>query len=206
MRAYLGVYPQELTADIAEGKKLGAKKGILVGQVIPNSPAEKSGLERGDVILSFDGVPVASPSEFRMLVADSPVGKRVEIEYLRSGDKRKASVHLVERPDVLTAEPEAHMEESWLGLQVVDPMEEPEVVRTLGLAGLSGVLVYSVEPGSPAWKGGIRIGDLVQEIGEDAIQNLEDFEEARTRSRSPDRPIVFLVFREGFTQYIAVRP
>ena len=206
VRAYIGVYPQELTPDIIEGKRLRVKSGILVGQVIPSGPAEKGRLERGDVIISFDGAPVEGVSDFRMLVAESPVGKRVEIEYIRDGDKRKASIALVERPDVVTAEEERGEEETWLGLQVIDPMEEPEAVRTLGLVGLPGVLVYSVEPGSAAWQGGMRVGDLIQEINDKEIRNLENFEEARSADRTHGKPIVFLVLREGYTQYIAVRP
>jgi Do/DeqQ family serine protease len=206
VRGYIGVYPQELTPDIIEGRKLRAKAGILVGQVIPNGPAEKAGLERGDVIVSFDGAPVEGVADFRMLVAERPVGKRVEIEFIRGGDKRKASVVLVERPDVVTAEEEGGEEPTWLGLQVIDPMEEPEAVRNLGIVGLPGVLVYSVEPGSAAWQGGVRIGDLIQEIDDREIRNLEDFEEARSAHPDGGRPIVFLVLREGYTQYIAVRP
>ncbi|MFH1679499.1 MAG: trypsin-like peptidase domain-containing protein [Candidatus Eisenbacteria bacterium] len=206
VRAYLGVYPQELTPEIIEGKRLRVSEGILVGQVIPNSPAEKGGLSRGDVIHSFDGAPIRGVSDFRMLVAESRVGKRVAIEFTRDGEKRKTDVVLVERPDVVTAGEERAESETWLGIEVVDPMEEPEVVRTLGLVGLPGLLVYSVEPGSPAWQGGIRVGDLIQEIGEREVRNLEDYEAARGEVRSPGKPIVFLVFREGYTQYVAVRP
>jgi Do/DeqQ family serine protease len=206
LRAYIGIYPQELTPDIIEGRRLRATEGILVGQVIPNSPAEKGGLTRGDVIHSFDGIPIRGVSDFRMLVAESRVGKKVTVDFTRDGERKKATVVLVERPDVVTAGEERAEPETWLGLQVVDPAEEPEVVRTLGLVGHPGVLVYSVEPGSAAWRGGIRVGDLIQEIGEKTIRNLEDYEGARDEVRSPDRPIVFLVFREGFTQYVAVRP
>ena len=207
VRAYLGVFPQELTPEIAEVKKLEATDGILVGQVIPNAPSDRGGLERGDVIVSFGGVPVKDVAQFRMLVAESEVGGDVKIDYIRDGERKTAAVRLVERPDVAgVAEPESEEEESWLGLRLIDPFEEPDAIRSLGIEGEPGLLVSSVLPGSPAWDGGIRVGDLVQEIDDREIVEVSDYTGIRRELADATEPILFLVYRDGFTRYLAVRP
>ncbi|MFH1278192.1 MAG: trypsin-like peptidase domain-containing protein [Candidatus Eisenbacteria bacterium] len=206
IRAYLGVYPQELTPEIVEAKGLGSIRGILVGQVVPGAPAERGGLERGDVILSFDGVETGDVARFRMVVADSEVGTDVEMVYMRDGERRTATVRLAERPDVAAAAERPGPEESWLGLNVVEPAEEPDAVRALGLEGEAGVLVSGVERGSPAWRAGLRAGDLIQEIDDRVVDGLGGYGDARRALRNREDPIMFLVLRGGFTQYLAVRP
>lgn len=206
VRAYLGVYPQELTPEIVEAKGLGPVRGILVGQVVPDAPADRSGLERGDVILSFGGVETGDVSRFRMVVAESEVGTEVDIVYIRNGERRTAKVRLAERPDVAVAREEPAPVESWLGLTVVDPSTEPGAVEALGLQGEPGVLVSGVERGSAAWRAGLRAGDLVQEIDDRNVVDLGGYEDARRTLREREDPIMFLVLRGGFTQYLAVRP
>ncbi len=207
VRAYLGVYPQELTPEIVEVKKLGSTGGILIGQVIPNAPSDRGGLERGDVIVSFGGVPVKDVAQFRMLVAESEVGGDVKVEYIRDGARKTARIRLVERPDVAgVTEPESKEEETWLGLRLIDPFEEPDAIRSLGIEGEPGLLVASVLPGSPAWDGGIRVGDLVQEIDNREIVEVADYLGIMRELADATDPILFLVYRGGFTRYLAVRP
>lgn len=207
VRGYLGIFPQELTPEIIEAKGLTSSRGILVGQVVPNAPAGRSGLERGDVIVSFDGVETDDVAHFRMLVADREVGRDVEIVYLRDGKRRSATVRLTERPDVAAdRQEEPQIEEAWLGLHVVDPSEEPDAVRALGLEDQPGVLVAGVERGSAAGRAGIRVGDLLQEIDDRSIVDLGDYGDAHRALQGSAEPIMFLVFRGGFTQYMAVRP
>ncbi|MBN1825331.1 MAG: trypsin-like peptidase domain-containing protein [Candidatus Eisenbacteria bacterium] len=205
VRAYIGVYPQSLTPELIEGKKLDVEGGVLIGQVAPNTPAERAGLERGDVILAFDGIPIQNLNHFRMLVADTEVGRRVRVDVDRDGERLVLDVTLAERPDVFTAE-EAREEELWLGLDVIDPSEEPGAVRELGLEGIAGALVAGVEPGGPAWEAGIRAGDLIVEMNDRAVEGIEDYRAAEREARRSDKPIIFLVHRDGFTSYIGVQP
>jgi len=205
-RAYLGVYPQALTPEIVEGKRLRATEGILVGQVMPDTPAEAAGIERGDVILSFAGIPVTGVSQFRMLVAESEIGAALPVLVERDGEEKEVRVRLVERPDVLAEAPEEEERDLWLGIEVIDPEEEPEVAGRLGVEGLSGVLVSVVERGSSAWDAGIRPGDFIREINDREIEDLDDYQEAERESRSREKPVIFLILRDGFTSYVAVEP
>ncbi len=206
IRAYLGVFPQELTADLAEGKGLEAHGGILVGQVIPGTPAEDAGFLRGDVILTFDGEPMADLNGFRMFVAQSEVGRAVEVLVVRDGEELQLSVILAERPDVVTAGVTPEVEDLWLGMDVASLEEEPEIVAELDLGGEEGVLVMSVNPGSPAGRAGLEPGNLIQEINENPILDMDDYKRARELNSGREKPIIMLVRQRGYTQYLAVRP
>ncbi len=204
-RAYLGIYPQQLTADLAEGKGIEVSDGILVGQVIPDTPAEEGGIVRGDVILAFDGKNMSDVNEFRMYVAEQEVGRAVDVDLLRDGERMSLSVILAERPDIAAAEPPREEKELWLGLDVSEPSDEPEISANLELDGLEGVLVLSVIPGSAADRAGIEAGDLIQEIDDETVNGMDDF--LRIRGLNPDRnkPIIMLVRHRGYTRYLAVR-
>ena len=206
VRAYLGVYPQELTLDLAEGKGLQVDSGILVGQVIPDTPAERAGFKRGDVILSFDGKAMSDVNEFRMYVAEVDVGTAVDVLVLRDGDEKKLSVILAERPDVVTAEATPERRDEWLGLEVAALEDEPDAAATLELTGLDGVLVLSVAPGSAADRAGIEPGDLIQEINEEPIRGIDDYSDSRELNSGSTKPIIILVRHQGYTRYLAVRP
>jgi serine protease Do len=207
VRGYMGIYPQELTPELAEGKGIEGRKGILVGQVVEDSPAGEAGLEVGDVITEFNGVEVTEVNKFRWIVADTPVGEEVEVAILRDGRKKNVDLVLTERPDaeVAQAVEEAVEEERWLGVEVsgvrsseaqhmgIDPEEE-------------GVVVIDIEPGSPAQEAGFRPGDIIVEIDNKDIEDLRDYQSARDSLKERTKAIVFLVKRDAFTTFLAVKP
>ncbi len=209
IRGYLGIYPQELTLDLAEGKGLQGLRGILVGQVLRDTPASRAGFEVGDVVVRLDGREFSGVSAFRMLIADVKIGERLRVDVMRGGKPLSVDVVLVERPDQSdAAREEEHpppADEVGLGLEVAEIT--PEVRRELGLAeGEEGVLIQSVSEASPAERAGLEPGFVIKEIGDRTIRTLTDFRVAVEASRGSKRPIVLLIRADDTTRFVAIRP
>jgi serine protease Do len=175
--ARIGIALAPLTPALA--RQLGMDentKGVLVGDVVPGSPADKAGLKQGDVITSFAGEKVQDRSSFRLKVATSEVSKTYEIGYVRDGQKRSASIVPAPADKVVfeieqgeakersseKAEP-AKTAISAFGLEVQSLTAE--LAKPLGLpTGLKGVVVSSVKEGSPAAEAGIQEGDVITKV------------------------------------------
>jgi serine protease Do len=208
IRGYLGIYPQELTPDLAEGRGLKGLHGVLVGQVLPETPAARSGIERGDVITRINGRDISNVHTFRMIVADAPIGESIPVEFWRKGKRLGVDVVPAERPDQIAVSPPeertAPRDEEWLGLEVVQIT--PEVREAIGLADDdTGIVIESVRNGSAAERAGLEPGQVIKEIGDRAMKTLDDYEEARDEFKGEERPIVFLIRSNEVTRFVAVR-
>jgi len=98
VRGYLGVSIQELTQDLAKQFGVSETKGVLISDVLADSPARRARLERGDVIIEFDGRIVENPTQFRNLVAQTPIGKKAHIRLIRNGQTKELDVTIAEQP------------------------------------------------------------------------------------------------------------
>lgn len=215
VRGYLGILPQTLTEDLAEGMGLEGTEGIIVGSVERGTPAAEAGLEEGDVLVKFNGVSVTDVDEFRMLVADTPVGEAVPVEILRDGKSRTLTATLARRPqDYASSGPERTESDDWLGCEVHAVTDD--IVTELGLDGNEGVVVVGVRVGSPAETAGLSRGDVIVSVGDKEVSSVREFtsalKDAREESLSESegrrraRPIVFLVKRGGRTMFVPIRP
>ena len=101
VRGYLGVSIQELTQDLAQQFGVGDSRGVLISEVLADSPAKRAKLERGDVVIEFDGRPVEHPTQFRNLVAQTPIGKKVRLKVLRNGKAHDLDVTIAEQPKTM---------------------------------------------------------------------------------------------------------
>jgi serine protease Do len=204
-RGYLGILPQEVTQEIRDAWEMPALHGILVGSVSADTPAKRSGLEVGDIIMEFDGADVASVPEFRALVADAGVGVDVPIRLLRQGDPKTLHVVLAERPD--TFEPPARrtreVETATLGATFEEV--SPDLVDTYRLEQNSGVVITDLNPGGAGLRGGLREGDIVLEINKGRVQTSNDAERELRRAERHGKPVVFLVLRGDMTTFVSVR-
>jgi serine protease Do len=209
VRGYLGIRPQELTPELAESWNLGDTKGVVVGDVSSDTPASRAGLRVKDVITNFDGKQVSDVEQFRLLVADTPVNKKVDVQVLRSGKPREIAVTLGERPSDEQLRQQQQTTPSpteWLGMSVA-PLDG-DVAEQLGIKEQGGVVVVSVVPGSPADDSGLDRGDVIKEVNDRPIQDVSDFNAAikAARSKNAAKPVVFLVKRGDATQFVAVTP
>ncbi len=190
-RGWLGVGIQEVTPALAKSFDLKEKKGALVAQVVSGSPAEKAGIEQGDVIVEFDGKEVTDSKDLPRIVASTPIGKAVTIKLLRNGKALDRQVKVGEMEEKIeVAEAPSHKS---LGITVQNLT--PEIAKGLGLKKHTGVVVTRVEPGSPAADAGIQTGDLVHEVNRKPVKNVEDFVQKVEKAKGQDN--VLLLIQRG---------
>jgi len=172
---YLGVYIQDLTPELARSFGLKEAKGVLISEVIPDSPAEKGGLRKGDVVLKYNGQEVENTYQFRKMVGRTPVGKKVKIQVLRKGREKSLTVTIGElkEREVAAARPKPEEEVDRWGLKVQDVT--PEIADHLGLPDDEGVVISDLETGSPAQEAGLRRGDVIVEVEHHRIKDLRDY-------------------------------
>jgi serine protease Do len=200
-RGWLGVGIQKVTPELAKSFGLREEKGALVSQVVKGGPADKGGIETGDVIVEFDEKKIADSNDLPRLVALTPVGKTVEVKVLRGGNMVDREVKIAQMDqkervsDVSTPKP--------LGMTVQDIT--PEIAKGLGLQSETGVVVASVVPGSPAAKADIRSGDVIQQVDKKPVRDVEDFKQ-KIESAKDQESILLLIQRGESTLFAALTP
>ena len=201
VRGWLGVMIQDITRDLARSFGLKKAGGVLVSQVTKGSPAEKSGLKRGDVIIRFAGKKVKDAHALSRIVAATRPGTKVAVTVIRHHDKKRISVKIgtmPAKPGVMTPETET----DW-GLTVQDMT--PEIARHLGLPPTeTGVVVSGVQPGTPADEAGLRPGDVIKEIDQKPVQNIGDYQEAIQKSGKTGS-VLLLVRRGEGSLYVVMK-
>ena len=195
-RAMFGVGLTGLDADLARGWGLDGVRGVVVTEVQQGSPADISGIEEGDIIVEFDGMPTPQVSPFRLLVARSEIGRKVMVKYLRHGRPEQVIVHLVERSDPVPILPARRTppEGDLLGLFVSK--------FPLG----SGVLVDSVMVDSPSFRAGILDGDILVDVGWHEVSTPEGFRRELHNALRDNGVAVIKVRRDGTSAYLSLRP
>jgi len=172
-RGWLGVSIQGITPELAKSFGLKEGRGALVAQVVPGSPAEKAGIEQGDVIVGFNGKEVTDSKDLSLIVASTPVGKDVTVKLLRDGKAmdRQVKVGEMEQKGVKAAKSPSSQKSLGITVQNLTP----EIAKQLGVTKDTGVVVTGVEPGSPAEEAGIQTGDVIQQVNRKPVKNVDDF-------------------------------
>ncbi|HOE16008.1 MAG TPA: DegQ family serine endoprotease [Syntrophorhabdaceae bacterium] len=201
-RGWMGVVIQKVTPEIAKNFGLTESEGALVADVMEGSPAEKAGIKRGDVIVSYNGKKVKDNDQLPRLVGATEVGKKVKVGLIREGKQIEVEIAIAElQEEGLRASRKPEVEKDF-GLVVQDIT--PEIAKHLNLKDKKGVIVTDVLPGSPAQDGDIRSGDIIKEIGRKPIRNLADFREAMKRVNIKEG-VVMLIRRDNTTFYTVIR-
>jgi serine protease Do len=204
VRGFLGIVPQALTPEIAESFGVDEDEGILIGQVLEDTPAAEAGLETGDIITRMNNQPVRDVHAFRMEVADQRVGDVIRLEVLREGKAKNVEVTLAERPGAVVASSRGAEPEEWAGITVVD-VDAREAQRWVEDPTEQGVLVMGVAPGSPAEEAGIQAGDIIKEVGNVEIADRSDYADA-VKKYEEKEAVAILIKRGGQTLYVGLRP
>jgi serine protease Do len=201
IRGWLGVMIQKITPELKEKLDLKEEKGALVSDVTKGGPADKAGIKRGDVIVSFDGKEIKEMSELPYVVASTPVGKTVTVEVIRKGDKKSFEVKIGELKEEKQAELGTEAKPK-LGMSVEEIT--PELAEKFGLAETTGVVVVQVEEGSAAAETGLRPGDVILEVDQDPVENVSSFNRKLETYKKGDT-ILLLVKRQGATLFLTLK-
>ncbi len=181
VRGWLGVGVQAVTPELAESFGLAEPRGALIVDVEAGGPAAKAGLQRGDVLLTYNGVTITDSHQIPTLVADTPVGSVVELTVLRDRREQRLRIKVAEQPSGKTAQPQAREPSADWGIRVTDLTAS--VARRLDLPrGTRAAVVSEITPGSPADDAGLEPGDLIRQVDRNEVRSAKECDRALRRA------------------------
>ncbi len=214
-RGWLGVKIQPVTADIAESMGLPMVKGALIADVTKSGPAEKAGIEAGDVIIEFNGRVVNQMRDLPRIVAETEIGKRVQVKVLRKGKEIgvTAEVGRLEDGEKLVAEQDGDSGSAPAVLTVlgmtVTALNDEQRAKFKTDKDVKGVVITEVTPDSVAADKRLEPGDVITEAGEKAVVGAADISAAVEEAQKANKNSVLLLVAKGGKQgemrYIAVK-
>ncbi|OIO34423.1 MAG: hypothetical protein AUJ70_01130 [Candidatus Omnitrophica bacterium CG1_02_40_15] len=178
---WLGVIIQDMDVNLASYFGLSDKTGVLVSKIVETSPAEKAGLRPGDIIISLDNDIIKNTESLIIALLKKSVGDKVTLGVTRDSKLYSVIVEIGKRPEDAAmvaqkkTEPQVTKKsaKSWRGLEVTDITAE--IAQHFKISAESGVIVLSIEPGSPSERSGIRPGDVIYEINRTSVKNIKDY-------------------------------
>ncbi|MBN8920155.1 MAG: DegQ family serine endoprotease [Rhizobiales bacterium] len=214
-RGWLGVRIQQVTDDIAESLGMKQPRGALIAGVDEKGPSKAAGIEPGDVVVKFDGREIKEMRDLPRIVADTPVGKDVDVLILRKGKEETRKVTLGRLED--------GEKQQQASLKKDEPKQEPSVVKkTLGLDlanlsdelrrkhkikdGVKGVVITAVEAGSAAAEKRLSVGDVIVEVAQESVANAADVQKRVEKLKSDGRRSALLLVAnaEGELRFVAL--
>lgn len=224
-RSYLGVDIRDITQDRVAALKLKEERGVEVTMVDQDAPAGKVGIKEHDVILDFNGAPVESEEQLRRMIRETPAGRTVILGISRDGSPMKLNVQLAAHDKVLMGN---HIELPPIppipDMDMANRIDVPNVLVIRNLAPMlgvqteslgqqlgdyfgvkngEGVLVRSVEKGSPAEKGGMKAGDVIVRVGDEKLSDRGDLARIMRKHREGGK-LTFGVMRDRHEQSVTV--
>ncbi|MEO0550199.1 MAG: Do family serine endopeptidase [Pseudomonadota bacterium] len=213
-RGWLGVTIQDVTPDMAEARGLAEPKGAIVADLVSGSPAKKSGIKRGDIIVEVNGQEVDDATATTRLVGRLAAGSTNDFVVLRNGSRTNVSVTVGERPEDPNADlpiggddapdTEGSAEEAPLGI-TLKPLDD-ETREAIRLdAGETGMVIGSVDRDSPFRELGVQPGMVILDVNGVPLSSVEELEEAIATAKSRNRDKVLMAIRAGQrTSFISV--
>lgn len=213
-RGFLGVYLSDISADMAKALKRDDRKGVMVTDVGPGTPAEKAGFEPGDLILGYQGNPVNSMAKLRLAISNTAPGKKVGFELLRNGKTEKRDVELgdlstmAQRLGRPTPAPDKVEPKKPKITELVEGVKiqnmDKALARTLGIGDeVSGVIVEAVDKNSKAAQAGLRAGQVIVQINQKPVTNA--VEAMKIMKEFKGEVLLLQVYEQGRRDIIALR-
>ncbi len=198
-RGFLGIELQSVDKEIAEGFNLTKTEGVLITSVSPKSPAEKAGLQSGDIVLELNGKPIKSRDSFRNQISMMDPGAEVKLSVYRKGKTIPITVTLGSAAESSTPAVVSQK----LGIEVENI--SAELSRQLGYASTEeGVVITKIKPGSPASLAGLRPGCLILEVNHKRVSNTADYEAAISDMGASKRIVLYIKYG-GVKRYYSIR-
>ena len=206
VRSFLGIYMQDINEDLYETMDLESRKGTIVSDIVEGSPAEKSGLESGDVIVAFEGKEITNGAALKNLVSSASPGQKITLTISREGKVQDINVVLEERSGAEMASSSSNDFDKF-GLSVLDLtddlIDQYDIQRPMN-SDIQGVVVVNIEEGGIAEQSGMLEGDLITRIGRQKISNLTMFKKEISKYKE-DKKILFLVKRGNASRFLTLR-
>ena len=203
VRSFLGIYMQDINEDLYEALNLQTRNGAIVSDIVDDSPASKSGLVEGDVIVSFEGKEISNGSELKNLVSSTDPGSRVKLGIYRDNKKKNIFVTLEEREDIVATTTNVNYE---FGLLLENPSEDlinKYKLNEKNPLNIQGVIVTGVEDNSPAEEAGLQEGDIITRVGRKKIYSTKDFLSEMSKFDDESK-VLFLVKRGSSSRFITL--
>ena len=202
-RGYIGAGIQELSPELARSFQFDSTEGVLVGQVVPGGPADKAGLQQGDILVEFNGNPTHSVSELLNAVAAAAPNSKTKVVAFRNREKKTLNIVVGRLDDDQLTISRDRGNSSGLGITV--QTLTPEIARQLGVDEKDqGVVVTEVNPGSLAAAAGIRPRDMILAVGSSQVRNVADLNEAMSKHDLAEG-IRILVNTGGFQRFVFLK-
>ncbi len=201
-RAQLGVTVQAVDSELAQSLGLPDVAGALVSSVEPNSPAQRAGIERGDVITKFDGKPVSDSNDLRNRVSSSLPGTSATVTLFRNGHQETKEVKLAELTDAEMASNAQGNGSSGSGYGLTVAPLTPEIARQMGISVQHGLVVQQVAPTSAASDAGLQPGDVIVEVDHRPVTTVAQLHDALKSDTG--RPALLLINRQGSDLFLAM--
>jgi serine protease Do len=205
-RGYLGVVIQTITPDLEQEFNLKDNKGALVGDVVPNGPADKAGLKDGDVVTEFNGHPVIDSRRLQLEVASTAPGSTVPVQILRDGSKKTLDVTVKQLPgsDKLAQADSSSTDDTGTlnGVEVADLDQQAHQQFNVP-KNVKGAVVTQVDPGSPAAEAGLKPGVVIQEINHQPVKSADEAVKLTEKSENNKRTLV-RIWDNGGSHYVVV--
>jgi serine protease Do len=213
-RGWLGVRIQQVTDEIAESLSIKPARGALIAGVEEKGPAKPAGIEPGDVVIKFDGKDIKEPKDLSRVVADTAVGKAVDVVIIRKGAEETKQVTLGRLEDGEKAVQAA--------VKPAEPQEKPATQKALGLdlAGLSkdlrsrykikdsvkGVVITNVDSSSDAAEKRLSAGDVIVEVAQEAVTNAADVKKRVDQLKKDGKKSILLLVSnaDGELRFVAL--
>ncbi len=193
---WIGLRVQEVNQVLAQSLDLKKAEGVIISDVDEESPAQKAGLKRKDVIFKVDDQKIRSISDWEDLSYLARANQNLNIGFLRDGKE----MHVQLSPATLPAGAIKNSQ-SKLGMTVTDISQT--IARQLGISDRRGVAITKVENGSVAFRAGLWVGDVIRQIGDHPTPNIEDYEKLLNQLRSKDR-VILLIERNGALYFVSL--
>jgi serine protease Do len=201
-RGWLGIMIQDLTPELAKSFDIQETKGVIVADIVGDGPADKAGLKRGDIITGLNGKEVENAHTLSRMVASTAPDTNVTIQVVRDGKSREIKATIGTMPAEGSETVPSKKESTW-GVTVQNLT--PELAQRFGWdQSEHGVVISSVQPGSPAAESKLRQGDLIKEVNRQKIQNLKDYNQALQKAKKGES-LLLLIKRGERTFYVALK-
>lgn len=198
-RGYLGITIQNLTKELMESFRLKDTEGVLISDVNEDSPADRAGIQSGDVIVEYMNKEIKNSGQFRNLVALTPPGTKVKIALIRDRERKVLVAELGSLEQAKIAEVSQTDIMGKLGFSVQDLTED--LARQFGYSIKEGVIISQVAPSTPAQFAGLKPGALIREVNRKGVKNVQEFLEAIEGSKS----VLLLVQHGQSSRYVILQ-